>query len=88
MASVPKFESTPAYSPDAEPAGEIALLFPYQGDWSIDDYLDLTEQSNQIIEYTAGRIEVLETPTIQHQRILIFLLTALRKIEASFVAWY
>ena len=61
-----------------KPAWEIARLFPDQGCWSVEDYFDLTEQTNRLVEYTNGRIEVLEMPTKSHQAILLFLLNALR----------
>jgi Uma2 family endonuclease len=61
-----------------EPAWEIARLFPGQGCWSVEDYFELTEETNHLVEYTNGRIEVLETPTTSHQAILLFLLDALR----------
>ncbi len=71
MASLPTNLSTFA---GAEPAWEIATLFPAQGAWSVEEYLDLTDSTNRLIEYTDGRIEVLEMPTISHQRILLHLI--------------
>jgi Uma2 family endonuclease len=59
-----------------EPAWEIARLFPDQGSWSEDDYLDLN--TNQLVEFTDGRIEVLVMPTMIHQLIFAFLFDALR----------
>jgi Uma2 family endonuclease len=56
-----------------EPAWEVARLFPMQGKWSVDDYLQFTDGVNQLVEYSAGKVEVLEMPTTAHQRILIFL---------------
>ena len=79
MASVPNFELPQVYPPGIEPAWEVALLFPAQGTWSIDEYLELTERTNQLVEFTAGRIEVLHMPTIQHQLILLYLIDALRR---------
>ena len=61
-----------------EPAWDIALLFPAQGYWTEEEYLDLTESAEQIVEFTDGHIEVLPMPTTLHQRILVFLLDALR----------
>ncbi len=57
----------------AEPAWDVALLFPYQGEWSVGDYLSLTDGTNQLVEFADGKVEVLEMPTTAHQRILIFL---------------
>ena len=81
MASMhpPSQISTPAsvtFGP-GEPAWDVALLYPMQGTWSQEEYLELTDSSNVLIEYTAGRIEVLAMPTIEHQLILKFLLRAL-----------
>ena len=55
----------------AEPAWEIARLFPAQGLWSEEDYLAL--QTNRLVEYADGRIEVLSMPTDEHQSIVAYL---------------
>ena len=54
-----------------EPAWEIAQLFPTQGQWSEEDYLEL--DTNHLIEYSHGYIEVLEMPTELHQDIVFIL---------------
>lgn len=56
-----------------EPAWEVARVFPLQGKWSVDDYLSFTDGLTQLVEYSAGKVEVLEMPTTAHQRILLFL---------------
>jgi Uma2 family endonuclease len=56
---------------DLQPAWEVARLFPPQGKCSVADYLALTESSNQLVEYSAGFIEVLETPSEVHQFVLL-----------------
>jgi len=56
-----------------EPVWEIATLFPAQGDWTIDDYLDLDARTNHLIEYSEGRIELVTMPSIEHQTIAGFL---------------
>jgi Uma2 family endonuclease len=61
-----------------EPAWEIALLFPPQGQWSEAEYLKVTESTNQLVELTDGKIRVLEMPTTAHQMIVEFLLDAFR----------
>lgn len=61
------------------PAWDVALLFPPQGQWSVDEYLSLTEGANHLVEYTSGNIEVLEMPTLAHQRILRYLFVLLSK---------
>ena len=48
----------------------ILDLLPTQGNWSEDAYLWLTDQSNQLLEYSDGYIEVLPMPTDRHQVIL------------------
>ena len=60
-------------STDSGPAWEVATLFPEQGDWSESEYLSLTDDTNRLVEFTDGRIEVLRMPTPLHQRILAFL---------------
>ncbi|WP_255603289.1 Uma2 family endonuclease [Oscillochloris sp. ZM17-4] len=49
---------------------DLAIL---QGSWSVEQYLGLTDQTNRLMEYTDGVIEVLPMPTQQHQMILAFL---------------
>ena len=48
-------------------------LEPLQGLWSVEQYLKLTNQTNYLIEFTDGVIELLPTPTRDHQVILAFL---------------
>jgi Uma2 family endonuclease len=59
------------------PAWELSLLYPDQGEWTEDDYLDL--ESERLIEYTEGRLEFLPTPTKTHQWIVLLLVNALRE---------
>jgi len=55
-------------------SGEVVLaLEPLQGLWTAEQYLRLTDQTNQLIEFTDGTIEVLPMPTRKHQVILAFL---------------
>ena len=58
-------------NPPAEPAWEIAHLFPAQGEWSVDDYLSL--ETNHLVEYANGHVEVLPMPSPKHQDIVFFL---------------
>jgi Uma2 family endonuclease len=67
----------------AEPAWEVALLFPAQGDWSEDEYLWLTDHTRGMVELTDGHVEVLPIPTDQHQRIVLFLYRALYTFLAA-----
>jgi Uma2 family endonuclease len=56
---------------EAEPAWEVALLFPAQGAWSEEDYLHL--DTNHLVEFSDGKIEVLPMPSDKHQSIVFFL---------------
>lgn len=67
----------------AEPAWEVALLFPAQGEWSEDDYLWLTDHTRGMVELTDGHLEVLPMPTDEHQRIVLFLYRALYAFLAT-----
>lgn len=60
-----------------EPVWELAYLFPYQGDWSEEEYLAL--KTNHLIEFTDGRLEILPMPTLLHQIIVAFLYNALKE---------
>jgi Uma2 family endonuclease len=53
---------------------EIDLL-PLQGLWTEEQYLRITDQTNHLIEFTEGVVEVLPMPTRRHQAIsrLLFL---------------
>lgn len=54
-----------------EPVWEMAHLFPAQGEWTVEDYLTL--DTNHLIEYANGYVEVLPMPSLRHQQ-LVFLL--------------
>lgn len=62
---------------EAEPAWDIARLFPPQGYWDDADYLAL--DTNHLVELTDGVIEVLSIPKPAHQRIVVFLCDTLRQ---------
>ncbi|HEY6563911.1 MAG TPA: Uma2 family endonuclease [Pirellulaceae bacterium] len=66
---------TPSQEP--EYAWELATLYPAQGDWSEEDYLELTDHSNRRIEFTDGRLEFLPMPTEIHEALVRFLFLAL-----------
>jgi Uma2 family endonuclease len=72
MSSIP-----PSQSADADYAWEVATLFPEQGEWSEEAYLDLTDGTNRRIEFTDGRLEFLPMPTEVHEAIVRFLFLAL-----------
>lgn len=58
-----------------DPAWEVAYLFPEQGGWSEQEYLDLP--GNRLVEYSDGFIEVLPMPTTSHQSSLLAFYEAL-----------
>ena len=55
-------------------ADELVLdLGALQGLWTAEQYLKLTDQTNRLIEFAAGYVEVLPMPTRRHQVILALL---------------
>lgn len=54
-------------------AGLELDLLPLQGLWTEEQYLKLTDQTNQLIEFTDGYLEGLSMPTRRHQVILALL---------------
>jgi Uma2 family endonuclease len=64
-------------SQEPEYAWELATLYPAQGDWSEEEYLELTDHSSRRIEFTDGRLEFLPMPTEIHESLVQFLLFAL-----------
>ncbi len=56
---------------NGQPTWDVAMLFPEQGTWSVEEYLALP--GNRLVEYSAGYLEVLPVPTPRHQWILLFL---------------
>lgn len=59
-----------------EPTWEVAHLFPAQGTWTVEEYLEL--KGNRLVEFSNGIVEVLAMPTMIHQLIAMFLSDALR----------
>ena len=61
---------------------------PPQGCWDEAHYLWLTDRTNRLVEFTDGYIELLPTPTVEHQAILSLLnelLSACLKPRGGFV---
>jgi Uma2 family endonuclease len=56
----------PRFSVPGDPTWEMAYLFPAQGKWSVSEYLSL--ESNWLIEFDHGCVEVLPMPGVFHQR--------------------
>ncbi len=61
----------PRGSAVGEPAWDVALLFPPQGEWTEEEYLAL--DTNRMVELSDGRLEVLPMPTIFHQLLVKYL---------------
>ena len=59
------------------PAWDVALLYPEQGDWNVEDYLDLP--GNRLVEFSDGYLEFLPMPTTAHQWIVWLLHEMLQK---------
>ncbi len=62
---------------EAEPAWDIAQLFPAQGEWTEEDYLEL--ETNRLIEFSHGHVEMLPMPSVSHQLIVRMLFRVLEK---------
>jgi Uma2 family endonuclease len=58
-----------------EPAWDVARLFPAQGAWSEEEYLNLP--GPRLVEFDRGHIEVLDMPGELHQILAAFLYEAL-----------
>jgi Uma2 family endonuclease len=76
-----QYPATGRLSQPGEPPGDIALLYPLQGSWTEDDYLTL--DTNRLVEFSDGCIEVLPTPSVPHQRIVRFLFLRLHQFVSS-----
>jgi Uma2 family endonuclease len=57
----------------AEPAWEVARIFPNQGNWDEVEYLALTAHTNHLVEFRDGHVEVLPMPKTSHQLIVAYL---------------
>ena len=69
--------STPTPSKLGEPVWDLAFMFPFQGAWTVENYLAL--DGGILVEYTDGFIKVLPMPTLLHQWIVRFLF---RRLDA------
>jgi Uma2 family endonuclease len=61
----------------------LESILPPQGCWSEEQYLVLTHDTNRLIEYTDGFLEVLPWPTDDHQSTLQFLFFAFHQFLTS-----
>lgn len=66
----------------AEPAWDIAHLFPLQGAWAEDDYFEVS-RGNRMVELSQGRVEVLPMPTMRHQQSLAYLCGSLHEFVTA-----
>jgi Uma2 family endonuclease len=67
-------KAKPSKKRTAEPAWDIALLYPRQGHWTEAEYLALERNSgNWMIELAYGRLDILPMPDMLHQDIVKFL---------------
>jgi Uma2 family endonuclease len=67
---------TPALKLVWEADGLELDLLPLQGLWTEEQYLRLTDQTNRLIEFAEGSVEILPMPTRQHQAISRYLFLA------------
>jgi Uma2 family endonuclease len=74
------------HHPDGEPVWDLAYLYPPQGEWSVEAYLELP--GNLLVEFTDGQIEVLPMPTLAHQFIVLYLYRLLNAlIQTNRLGW-
>lgn len=62
------------------PTWEIATMFPAQGTWTVEQYLELTDWSNRGIEFVDGKLEFLAMPTEEHQDLVAYLFDLIRAV--------
>lgn len=53
------------------PIWALARLFPPQGSWSSDEYLQL--DAGRLVEFDSGNVEILELPSPEHQRLVLLI---------------
>jgi Uma2 family endonuclease len=75
MSTVPDKIVPPIGLSYGEPTWDIAELYPAQGYWTEQEYLDL--DTNRLVEFSHGFIEFLPMPTTPHQRIVLLLVNLL-----------
>ena len=73
--------ASPILPDGLEPAWDVARLFPPQGSWSEEEYLDLP--GNPLTEFDHGRIEVLDMPSELHQLLVGYLYRALLEFVSA-----
>jgi Uma2 family endonuclease len=68
---MPQMSKSIADRAAAEPVWEIARIYPNQGVWDERDYLGI--ETNHLIEFSDGYVEVLPMPKTSHQLIVQYL---------------
>lgn len=81
LATPPFSYPSPIASKPGEPVWEVARLYPAQGEWSEEAYLELDKAGNTLIEFTDGYVEMLPMPTVEHQRIVMCMVLALNEFS-------
>jgi Uma2 family endonuclease len=71
MLQTAKSPRVPPRGKPTEPAWQIATLFPDQGVWDEGDYLALN--TNHLVEFSDGHVEVLPMPKMSHQLMMHYL---------------
>jgi hypothetical protein len=80
--STPRYNDLdPVPASPGEPVWPLARLFPHQGDWSEDQYLDLN--ASFLVEYAEGCLEFPTIPSIAHQLIVLFIFKVLDAYVAA-----
>jgi Uma2 family endonuclease len=60
-----------------QPVWEIAESFPFQGEWTEDDYFGLPQDGRRV-ELVDGCLEYLPVPTMSHEEVIIYFYELLR----------
>jgi Uma2 family endonuclease len=71
----------PQLSGYGQPTWDVAHLFPAQGCWTEEDYLEL--KPNRWVEFSHGFVEFLATPTLTHQLVALYLYRSLQSFVAK-----
>jgi Uma2 family endonuclease len=72
--------TTIPHTSDSELKEWLVEVLPKQGTWTEEQYLSLTDDTNRLVEYTDGYLEVLPMPTDKHQAISLFLVGVLAAV--------
>ena len=81
MSTVPDKIDPPDGLSYGEPTWQIARLYPAQGYWTEQEYLDL--DTNQLVEFSHGFIEFLPMPKTTHQLIAVLLYRLLQSFVSA-----